>query len=533
LLRRCNSSSNNHTVLAAMQPSVSMEQDPAVDVEQPSSSMMSHATAGVPMEQGSAGAPHAQQHARQQPARKRPMALCVLALLLVVAAICKRPWQRPHRSLRIFPGSGSPNLRRDSLESVQETKPAMIEPPEMQSGVGTWHVPLHWGATRKPTHYHLHLGAGSTFAGELHATFEGTVNDLNPKSWLLMYQRRWTSTLRAWRPLATLRLMPKGCEMALRWSHSLSGESPEELCDGSGLEVHLESLVAAEWPSARELTGSLELPTGKIGHGSEKTLPRFKQSAELIIGPLAQARYLNVSLPVGVLLGASLDSRGPGNSGEQSDWTTESKPTPRVYASFTVPGLNDLRGWLCQVEADDSWAGQVQAHLLRPWARGSKALWSIQHQRRHGAVSLPHLALGRLRTAVAGIASSWDGRVRGSSEGLCEAVIPTTLVKLGSAGRLANVRVESQQAGLGGPGFIATMEAGTNGWGIQLGLAGGNSQRSWGQPQYSITTQAPWGANISMVAHEIKWLFQDGQGFWVTIRDSGSGPRMNAGIEIR
>jgi len=357
---------------------------------------------------------------------------------------------------------------------------------------------------------------------------------LNPKSWLLMYQRRWASTLKAWRPLATLRLMPTGCEMLLRWSRSLSGELPEELCDGSGLEVHLESLLAGEWPSAQELPSNLELLTGITDPGSEKAPPRFKQSVELIVGPMAQARYLNLTLPVGVLLGASLDSQAPSPTAESDLSGQQSASQPlRVYARFTVPGLNDLRGWLCELKADDSWAGQIQAQLLRPWARDSKALWSVQHQRTHGAVSLPHLTLGHLRAAAAGIASSWDGRVRGPSEGLCEALIPTTLVKLGSAGRGAALSVDSSQAGLGGPGFGATVEATTAGWGVQLGLAGGNSQRGWGQPHYSITAQAPWGANISMVAHEIKWLLQDGQGFWVTIRDSGSGPRMNAGIEIR
>lgn len=443
------------------------------------------------------------------------MALCIAAGV-VIAAISRRR-----------------DTSRQSIENTQETKPAVIETPEMQSDVGIHRVPLLRGARRQPTHYHLHLGAGSTFAGELHAILDGTVDRLNPKDWLLMYQRRWASTLRAWRPLATLRLMPTGCETALRWSRSLSGESPEQLCDGSGLEIHLESLIAGGWPSAQELPSDLEQLTGMADPGRDQAPPRFKQSVELIFGPMAQARYLNLTLPVGVLLGASLESRAPGVTPENNlNGQSASQPF-RAYARFTAPGLNDLRGWLCELKADDSWAGQVQAQLLRPWARGSKALWSVQHQRTHGAVSLPHLALGRLREAAAAVASSWDGRVRGLSEGLCEAVIPTTLFKVGSAGRGAALSVDSSQAGLGGPGFGATVEATTAGWGIQLGLAGGSSQRGWGQPHYSITAQAPWGANTSLVAHEVKWMLQDGQGFWVTIRDSGSGPRMNAGLEIR
>jgi len=464
------------------------------------------------------------------------VALCIAAGVLV-AAISQRPLRRLQKSLRVFPGSGSANTpRRNTPESAPETKPAVIEAP-------TSHVPLLRGATRQPTHYHLHLGAGSTLAGELHAIVDGTVDALNPKSWLLMYQRRWASTLRAWRPLTTLRLMPTGCETLLRWSRSLSGEPPEQLCDGSGLEVHLESLLAVDWPSAQELRSNpsaqelpsnIELVTGIKDPGSKKAPPRYKQSVELIVGPQAQAKYLNLTLPVGILLGASLDSQALGPTAESglSGQQSENQPL-RVYAHFTAPGLNDLRGWLCELKAEDSWAGQLQAQLLRPWARGSKALWSVQHQRTHGAVSLPHLSLERLAAAAAAVASSWDGRVRGSSEGLCEAVIPTTLVKVGSNGRGAALSIDSSQAGLGGPGFGATVEATTAGWGIQLGLAGGNSQRGWGQPHYSITAQAPWGAKTSVVAHEMKWLLQDGQGIWVTVRDSGSGPRLNAGLEIR
>jgi len=473
--------------------------------------------------------PQAQQLAQVRRRRRlQAVLLCVAAGLLVVA-FSRRPFRRLHRL-------GSAGTPRQTLESAEDPKPAGIE---MQSGTansgsGLHRVPLFRGAKREPTHYHLHLGVGSAFAGELHSILDGTLDDVHPKGWLLMYQRRWASTLRAWRPLATLRLMPTGCEGSLRWSRSLSGESPEQLCDGSGLEVHLESVLAGEWPSAQEPPSSLELVTGMTDPGSEKAPPRFKQSVELVVGPTAQARYLNVTLPVGVLFGASVDSQAVRTTAEGDSRGRQSEGQPfRVYAHFTVPGLNDLRGWLCELKADDSLVGQVQAQLLLPWARGSKTRWSVQHQRTHGAVSLPYMSMKRLAAAAAAVASSWDGRVRGPREGLCEAVIPTTLVKLSSDGRGAALSIDSSQAGLGGPGFGATVEATTAGWGVQLGLAGGNSQRGWGQPHYSITAQAPWGGNTSVVAHEMKWMFQDGQGFWVTVRDSGSGPRVNAGLEIR
>lgn len=374
-------------------------------------------------------------------------------------------------------------------------------------------------ASGEARRYRVRLAAGARTVGEAQAELGGEASQWPPPHWLFEWQRRWDLALWDWRPLARVRLEPAGCAATLRLSRSLlPGASPEErrALDGTGLDLHLDTQLARPWPVQAELPGELEL----AGLASRRGGPplALRQAVELELGPEGQARCLNLTLPVGLLLGAALGPHVAGGGGGGSGGAGARLGPLGVYASFSAPGRSALRGWAWEGEAQDARAGALRAQASRPWGRApGGGAWAVEHLRRHGAVQLP-LPAASLRDIAPALAGA--------------AAVPTTRLRVSSEGNSAACSLESSQAGLGGPSWGGSVEANRFGWGARLCLTAGNRQGGFGQPQYAVTTRAPWDG-FATIAHEVKWTFADGQGFWVTVQDAGQGARVNAGLEIR
>lgn len=253
----------------------------------------------------------------------------------------------------------------------------------------------------------------------------------------------------------------------------------------------------------------------------------WEQKAELVVGPRAQARYLNLSLPVSVLLGLAASTEA---SAEAKGGEFFSVGPVRAYAQLTQPGLRELRGWAWAAELKDAWAGLFRAEVQRPWGLGSGGRWSLEHTRTHGAVPLPWPLL-RASTAIADtLAQLWDAP--GPLATVVSAVVPITRLRAASSGGSAGLGLRSADAPLGGAGWGGSLEASRQGWGAQVHLAGGDGEGDWGRPQYTVTAQGLWRQALQL-AHEFRWMFSDGQGAWLTVRPSETGPRVNLGLEIR
>jgi len=359
---------------------------------------------------------------------------------------------------------------------------------------------------------------------------------------MLGYQRRWMRKLQGlWQPLASFRLSSSGGAGAdLRWSRELLPSEESEGADGSGLDVHLETSVDQPWPlepRARQAGDVEALGFARAAGSAQLPRPVLRQSAEVVIGPRAQAKYLNLTLPVSVVLGAAVSSEDSEEAMRDSAGSYSKGLGPvQVYARLTSPGIRELRGWAWAAEVADAWAGLFRTQVQRPWTRGGDSgHWSLEHIRTHGVFSLPRPLAAGAASVSSAVARLLDGFAPGAEAEPYAAVIPTTRLRAGSDGGGAALALQSSESALGGSGWEGTVEANRLGWGARLRLKGGSGQGAWGQPQYTVTGQAPWRKPLSLM-HEFKWTLSDGQGAWVAVRPGegeGKKPRVNMGLEIR
>lgn len=344
----------------------------------------------------------------------------------------------------------------------------------------------------------------------MHGNIEGLVarsGDTAVTDWLFEYKHSLpflAQQLRGWSPQGRLSAFRSGCSGSVRWSKAIMPSDHE--ADGSGLDLRLESSVQAPWE-----------------HSAENL--RFQQRAEVVFGPRAQAKYLNVSLPFGVLLGAVA-----GNSVNEDDSSGNSIGPVRLYGKFSTPGISRLNGWTADGQVQDAQVGHVSGEVYGPWHSSREQVqWFLKHVRSHGPIRLPRF----VGNSLAAVSSLFPGEEKTGQLTPRPVVIPSTKIRLSSEGTGAALGLESSP-NLGGSGWNGIVEVGPLGWGTRLSVAAGNADSELGQPRYSVSAHAPWKGNASLT-HELKWMFTDGQWAGVTIRDGGpnGGKRVNFGVEIR
>eukprot|EP00929_Paragymnodinium_shiwhaense_P098011 TRINITY_DN59578_c0_g2_i1.p1 TRINITY_DN59578_c0_g2~~TRINITY_DN59578_c0_g2_i1.p1 ORF type:complete len:520 (+),score=117.21 TRINITY_DN59578_c0_g2_i1:73-1632(+) len=389
-------------------------------------------------------------------------------------------------------------LRAPGAAPVQEAAPAPQQP---------------------PARYSVHAGAGDRPVGELHVQADGFVTETRPRRWVVEYLKRWNPLMRGWHPEVRLRAEPGGHTEVLRCSKALMADDdvPEEnrLADGTGLDLHLET--------------SLSNPASSI---QGQALPSvLSQKAEVVVGPLGQAKYLNFSLPVGFLLGAEVTSASMSSPAQSQPQAIDSNVGPvRLYARLHAPGLRELRGWVCESQVDDAKLGLFQGHVHGHWHQRQPHKWALEHMRTHSAIRLPRFVGEWVASIEAAAREALGGA--GAAQ-IRPAVVPSTRLLAGSDGNAAALKLESSQSGLGGSGWDGTVEVGHRGWGAGVHLTAGTGEDSWGKPAYSIAASAPWGSAARLI-HEIKWMFTDGQGVWAKVtQNEGKKPRVHFGMEIR
>lgn len=387
------------------------------------------------------------------------------------------------------------------------------------------------------------LRAGARGLGETSARLGGTAlaRRLLLDRWQLQFQRRWRSKLRGtWQPSVSLELSPERRDGSLRWSRALlpKGGGADNTPDGTGLDLHLESSISQDL-RRRQPLDFVEDEGGEAAPPmrQEAVLPKglsWQQRAELVLGPRGQAKILNVTLPVGLLVGLVLGSGVDEGEEHAKTLLNRSSAGPlKLYARLHSPGLQELRGWAWAAELADRKLGLLRAEAQRPW-RGRGGEWSLEHLRTHGVVPLP-VAVSQARAAVStALSHLWEGpsdplRMRGAA-----AVKPSTRLRAGSDGGAAGLSLQSSEFSFGGGGWGASAEATRHGWGVKLQVAAGGSGSAWGSPQYTVTAQSLW-QHAAQLVHEVKWMFSDGQGAWLSVRpvEGGGRPRVHLGMELR
>lgn len=369
-----------------------------------------------------------------------------------------------------------------------------------------------------PLDYQLHAGAGASSSGELHLNAAGSIAGklAPPDEWQLGYQKRLPSVaskLRGWQPTFRTQLGKESYGASMKWSKAMLVEGKETQPDGTGLDVNLET--------------SMQAPR------NSKVEKVWAQRAEVVLGPRAQAKYFNFSLPVGVKVGAVISSQDGAEEGASR--------VPKIYADISWPGLNELRGWLLEGQTQHRRVGAVAGQIHRGWR--SKELpkpdtdWSLQHFQQYRTFRLPALVGDSMASATSFIQDSfnhlWDGYHRIPRPTPRPAVIPATKLSIGSNGPGALLGLQSAQSGLGGSGFNGVVEVSKLGWAAKLALALGVADEGFGQPRYAITASGAWN-NKTAVSHELKWMLSEGQWAGVTFQNGGPGrpPRINAAIEL-
>lgn len=379
-----------------------------------------------------------------------------------------------------------------------------------------------------PFEYHLHAGAGALRSGELHLNAAGLITQGKltvPEDWRLGYQKRVPSLapkLRGWQPSFQSHIAKRSYGASMRWSKAMLPDGEHTQPDGTGLDVNLETSMQAPRDSKAE--------------------KEWEQRAEVVLGPRAQVKYFNFSLPVGVKLGAVISSQRPESSDEQKGGEEgESARVPRIYADISWPGLNELQGWLLEAQTLHRKVGELSGQIRRGWR--SKEIpkpetdWSLQHFQQYRPFRLPAMVGDGMASASNFIQDSfshfWDGSHRIPRPTPRPAVIPATKLRIGSNGPGARLGLQSAQSGLGGSGFDGVVEVNKLGWGAKVALALGVADEGFGQPRYAITATGAWHSKSSIM-HELKWMLSDGQWAGVTFQNGGPGrpPRINAAVEL-
>eukprot|EP00438_Fugacium_kawagutii_P033680 Skav203311 [mRNA] locus=scaffold1007:24918:26315:- [translate_table: standard] len=377
-----------------------------------------------------------------------------------------------------------------------------------------------------PLEYQLHAGAGALRSGELHLNAAGLISPgklTAPEDWRLGYQKRvpsLASKLRGWQPSFRSHIAKKSYGASMQWSKAMLQDGEQTQPDGTGLDINIETSMQAPRDSKAE--------------------KEWEQRAEVVLGPRAQAKYLNFSLPVGLKLGAVVSSK-PTQQDEQNGAEEGASRVPRIYADISWPGLNELQGWLLEAQTlhrrVGAWTGQVR----RDWQIKNRPKpetdWSLQHFQQYRPFRLPAIVGDGMASASAFIQDSfghlWDGYHRIPQPTPRPAVIPATKLRIGSNGPGALLGLQSAQSGLGGSGFDGVVEVSKLGWGAKLALALGVADEGLGQPRYAITASGAWH-NKTSILHELKWMLSDGQWAGVTFQNGGPGrpPRINAAVEL-
>eukprot|EP00933_Yihiella_yeosuensis_P046395 TRINITY_DN41909_c0_g1_i1.p1 TRINITY_DN41909_c0_g1~~TRINITY_DN41909_c0_g1_i1.p1 ORF type:complete len:510 (+),score=97.01 TRINITY_DN41909_c0_g1_i1:132-1661(+) len=393
-------------------------------------------------------------------------------------------------------------------------------------------------------HYNVHVGAGARNRGELHGRAQGSIlggRDHRLSNWHVDHSYRFSpvAQLAGFQPESRLRVAKKGWKAALRMSkdflEATNGDSSSNgEPDGSGLDLHVETSIQAPYHH-----------TERSKNGEPVSI---EQRAEVVLGPRAQERYLNMSFPVGLMVGAvasaEIDEDGLELGRTASSSSSEGREPVKLYAELKVPGGRPLRGWLAEAEVEDRDVGLVSGQVKQPWTRekkidgssaGDEGSWILQHLRTHGTFRLPNF-VGDSISAVGSLMSGWgkSNLPLGNGPPPRPAVVPTTKLRAGSNGGGAALGLTSSQNGLGRTGWDGLVEVSRMGWGARLALAAGSSDEGLGQPRYTVTAHSPWEGRTS-VSHDLKWVFSDGQWAGVEVKDAGPGrrPRMNFNVEIR
>ncbi|CAE7205584.1 NTF4 [Symbiodinium natans] len=369
-----------------------------------------------------------------------------------------------------------------------------------------------------PLEYQVHAGAGAPCTGELHCSAAGAVagQEVLLDSWQLEYQKRLANLgtkLRGWQPSLRASVASTGKSASLRWSKALlpDDEAPSQQPDGTGLDLHFESSLKADKPQSLS-----------------KVENEWEQRAEVVIGPRAQAKYLNFSLPVGVALGAVFSSRAqPGDGASQATLPWR----PKFFAELSWPGLYELRGWLVEAQTLHRRIGALSGQARRAWRSKADpsppAQWALTHFKQHPPFRLPN-AVGNsmdsassfLRDRLTWLRQRSDPwTLRGASR---PAVMPATKLRIGSDGPSALLGLQSAEAGLGGSGFESVVEVSRLGWGAKLAVALGIADQGFGQPRYAVTASGAWHNSTSLM-HELKWMLSEGQWAGVTFQNGGPG----------
>lgn len=321
----------------------------------------------------------------------------------------------------------------------------------------------------------------------------GVAEPVLPEQWSMTHRRKWPSKLLGWRPVTNCNLSPDGYFGALRWSRPLLARL-STADDGRGLDLQVETSMKRPWKPTTE------------------QLAEWQSKAEIVFGPEAQSKLMNLSLPVSIVMGAAL-------AGDSVRWPE----VPRLYLRLKRPGASDLDGWMCDCEVTDATLGVVHAQCQRP--REGRRTWVVEHARSHGIFGLPAIL-------VEGVASAWSTVLRswGQDTDVHEpvAVIPSTRMRASSDGLAAALRLVSAE-GLG-YGWDGSVEVDTRGWSTQLRLKADVNEGFW---EYVVRSFSGWNQR-SRYSHEVKCGLEQGTAIWASMGKGDCGkPRFNIGMEMR
>lgn len=275
------------------------------------------------------------------------------------------------------------------------------------------------------------------------------------------------SKLRGWEVLNCLHVSPAGFNQSFRLSRDILPPDMTEPQDATGLDVRLESVLEGAFQAAGR------------GGGRRNLVRAFHQHAEFVVGPRAQQKYLNMSLPCSVLLGAAASTqKGVARMRLAGADVTRTKGHFGVYTSL-LPAVPALRGWAWRSRVMNSRWGALYAGLAGPWSRKGRE-WFLQHRRNYSAVPL----LAPLARGAAALGAEADGVAD------LGVVVPTTRVWADSGDAGVTVGLQSPELLQGGSGWGVEGDVSRQGWGTSLRVRGARTSK--GNGEYSFLAGSYW-----------------------------------------